>query len=105
MVEGLIPGVRSRRKDRMGIVVALGRSIGGPGACEVFAALGALGALGALRRSLRRSLRGALRTGVGSLGPVAMVERAGFFVGTIGLALLLDLSPKKFAMFGDLYRV
>ena len=43
MVEGLIPGVRSRRKDRMGIVVALGRSIGGPGACEVFAALGALG--------------------------------------------------------------
>jgi len=42
VVEGLIPGVRSRRKDRMGIVVALGRSIGGPGACEVFAALGAL---------------------------------------------------------------
>ena len=55
MVEGLVPGVRSRRKDRMGIVVALGRSIGVPGACEVLAALGALGALGipGVRRTLR----------------------------------------------------
>ena len=55
MVEGLIPGVRSRRKDRMGIVVALGRSIGVPGACEVLAALGALGELGVpgVQRTLR----------------------------------------------------
>ena len=58
MVEGLIPGVRSRRKDRMGIVVALGRSIGGPGACEVFAALGALADLGALGvPGVQRTLR------------------------------------------------
>ena len=62
MVKGLVSNVRSRRKDGTGLVVALGRSIGVPDACEVVAALGAgpriprsLGALGVpgVRRSLR----------------------------------------------------
>ncbi|MEC7001231.1 MAG: hypothetical protein VXX04_05270, partial [Actinomycetota bacterium] len=48
MVKGLVSNVRSRRKDGMGLVVALSCSVGVPDACEVVAAFGALGSLGAL---------------------------------------------------------
>ena len=38
MVKGLVSNVRSRRKDGMGLVVALSCSVGVPDACEVVAA-------------------------------------------------------------------
>ena len=45
MVKGLVSNVRSRRKMGRALVVALGRSIGVPDACEVVPSLGALGSL------------------------------------------------------------